>query len=83
MGRVFVEHLSGKAYCCKYCRTHLAKVEELLSKVRSSTTCARCGFQASHSANLPSTCLVPAIPDLNDQNDANWGLPAVIGAPQA
>eukprot|EP00882_Tetradesmus_deserticola_P001650 GHRQ01001777.1.p3 GENE.GHRQ01001777.1~~GHRQ01001777.1.p3 ORF type:complete len:144 (+),score=33.89 GHRQ01001777.1:73-504(+) len=32
MGRVFVEHITGKAYCCKYCHTHLAKVEELLSK---------------------------------------------------
>jgi hypothetical protein len=55
MGRVFVEHLSGKAYCCKYCHTHLAKVDELLSKVSIAANApnADSGLPLS----LPAVCV--------------------------
>eukprot|EP00879_Flechtneria_rotunda_P025080 GHRR01026625.1.p1 GENE.GHRR01026625.1~~GHRR01026625.1.p1 ORF type:complete len:164 (-),score=12.99 GHRR01026625.1:857-1348(-) len=36
MGIIFVEYLEGQAYSCRHCRTHLAKVDELLSKVRNA-----------------------------------------------
>jgi hypothetical protein len=60
MGRVFVEHLSGKAYCCKYCHTHLAKVEELLSKVGKAAKAP--GADSVLPRSLPAVCvLVPHV----------------------
>ncbi|EPS67581.1 hypothetical protein M569_07194 [Genlisea aurea] len=38
MGRVFVTYLEGRKYSCKYCRTHLASADAVLSK----------GFQCQH-----------------------------------
>ncbi|XP_073225220.1 protein yippee-like isoform X2 [Cicer arietinum] len=32
MGRLFVINLEGKIYTCKYCRTHLALYEDIVSK---------------------------------------------------
>ncbi|KAI4385656.1 hypothetical protein MLD38_003652 [Melastoma candidum] len=32
MGRVFVVTLEGKIYSCKYCKTHLAVCEDIVSK---------------------------------------------------
>ncbi|KAI4383965.1 hypothetical protein MLD38_009742 [Melastoma candidum] len=32
MGRVFVVTLEGKIYSCKYCKTHLALCEDIVSK---------------------------------------------------
>ncbi|CAO2825661.1 unnamed protein product [Amaranthus hypochondriacus] len=32
MGRLFVVNLEGKIYSCKYCRTHLALTEDIVSK---------------------------------------------------
>ncbi|XP_027330788.1 protein yippee-like [Abrus precatorius] len=32
MGRLFVTHLEGKIYSCKYCRTHIALSEDIVSK---------------------------------------------------
>ncbi|KNA17300.1 hypothetical protein SOVF_081200 [Spinacia oleracea] len=32
MGRLFVVNLEGRIYSCKYCRTHLAVTEDIVSK---------------------------------------------------
>ncbi|KAF5738457.1 protein yippee-like [Tripterygium wilfordii] len=32
MGRLFVVNLEGKIYSCKYCKTHLALCEDVVSK---------------------------------------------------
>ena len=34
MGRHFAEVLEGRTYRCRRCRTHLAKMDELVSTVR-------------------------------------------------
>ena len=31
--RLYLEYLEGRVYCCKYCGSHLATVDELVSKV--------------------------------------------------
>ncbi|KAK9209142.1 hypothetical protein WN944_001506 [Citrus x changshan-huyou] len=33
MGRIFVVELDGRSYRCKFCRTHLALPEDLVSRV--------------------------------------------------
>jgi len=33
MGRIFTSHLEGRVYSCKFCKAHLASVEEVVSKV--------------------------------------------------
>ena len=33
MGRLFIEPLEGRVYCCGCCGAHLARVDELVSKV--------------------------------------------------
>ena len=33
MGRLFLQHLEGRAYSCRICKSHLALVDELVSKV--------------------------------------------------
>lgn len=33
MGRLFLEPLEGRVYSCGHCGAHLAKAEELISKV--------------------------------------------------
>ena len=33
MGRIFTSHLEGRVYSCKFCKAHLANVEEVVSKV--------------------------------------------------
>ncbi|WOH02022.1 hypothetical protein DCAR_0521409 [Daucus carota subsp. sativus] len=35
MGRLFVESLEGNIYSCKHCKTHLAILEDIVSKVLS------------------------------------------------
>ena len=37
MGRLFVINLEGKIYSCRYCRTHLALYEDIVSKVPFSS----------------------------------------------
>ncbi|KAL0001291.1 hypothetical protein SO802_015072 [Lithocarpus litseifolius] len=32
MGRIFVVELEGRSYRCKFCKTHLALVEDLVSR---------------------------------------------------
>ncbi|KAK9785598.1 hypothetical protein WJX73_005766 [Symbiochloris irregularis] len=32
MGRLYLEYLEGRLYCCKYCGSHLATCDELVSK---------------------------------------------------
>ncbi|CAM8910346.1 unnamed protein product [Rhodiola kirilowii] len=32
MGRVFVVHLEGRVYSCKFCKTHLASCDDIVSK---------------------------------------------------
>mmetsp|Transcript_17117 Transcript_17117/g.37222 ORF Transcript_17117/g.37222 Transcript_17117/m.37222 type:complete len:125 (-) Transcript_17117:423-797(-) len=32
MGRLFLQHLDGRAYSCRICKSHLALVDELVSK---------------------------------------------------
>mmetsp|Transcript_12724 Transcript_12724/g.49590 ORF Transcript_12724/g.49590 Transcript_12724/m.49590 type:complete len:113 (-) Transcript_12724:734-1072(-) len=32
MGRIFTSHLEGRVYSCKFCKAHLASVEEVVSK---------------------------------------------------
>ncbi|KAL1821546.1 hypothetical protein DCAR_0417968 [Daucus carota subsp. sativus] len=32
MGRIFVVELEGRAYRCKFCKTHLALVDDIVSK---------------------------------------------------
>ncbi|KAE9620774.1 hypothetical protein Lal_00018954 [Lupinus albus] len=31
MGRIFTVELEGRSYCCKFCKTHLALVDDLIS----------------------------------------------------
>ena len=33
MGRLFLSYLDGRVYCCRLCKTHLARLDELISKV--------------------------------------------------
>jgi hypothetical protein len=33
MGRVFVVELEGRSYRCKFCKTHLALADDLVSRV--------------------------------------------------
>ena len=33
MGRVFAVELEGRAYECKFCKTHLALADDLVSRV--------------------------------------------------
>jgi hypothetical protein len=33
MGRLFLMHLDGNAYSCKFCRTHLGLAADIISKV--------------------------------------------------
>jgi predicted NAD/FAD-binding protein len=35
MGRLFLMHLDGNAYSCKFCRTHLGLAADIISKVTS------------------------------------------------
>ncbi|KAK3252404.1 hypothetical protein CYMTET_38295 [Cymbomonas tetramitiformis] len=32
MGRMFLEHLEGRVYSCRLCKSHLAQVDDLVSK---------------------------------------------------
>mmetsp|Transcript_14354 Transcript_14354/g.62342 ORF Transcript_14354/g.62342 Transcript_14354/m.62342 type:complete len:152 (-) Transcript_14354:973-1428(-) len=32
MGRLFLSYLDGRVYCCRLCKTHLARLDELISK---------------------------------------------------
>ncbi|KAK8593218.1 hypothetical protein V6N13_043178 [Hibiscus sabdariffa] len=36
MGRLFVVNLEGKVYSCKHCKTHLALVDDIVSKTFQS-----------------------------------------------
>ncbi|MBA0705470.1 hypothetical protein Golax_017661 [Gossypium laxum] len=38
MGRIFVVELDGRSYRCKFCRTHLALPDDLVSRSRNCTT---------------------------------------------
>ncbi|OWM81722.1 hypothetical protein CDL15_Pgr007760 [Punica granatum] len=38
MGRLFVITLDGNFYCCKFCNTHLALVDDIMSKKDISPT---------------------------------------------
>ena len=61
MGRIFTSHLEGRVYSCKFCKAHLANVEEVVSKVERrllifshfqqtwpSRLTASAGFQSFH-----------------------------------
>lgn len=37
MGRIFVVELEGRSYRCKFCKTHLALAEDLVSRVLSNS----------------------------------------------
>jgi hypothetical protein len=39
MGRLFLCYLEGRVYSCKMCKSHLAKVDELVSKVSAARPC--------------------------------------------
>eukprot|EP00775_Hariotina_reticulata_P009970 gene9970-10124_t len=55
MGRICIEYLEGKAYCCKHCHAHLAKCDQLLSKQFHSRNGAAWLFQsATNVLSLPS-----------------------------
>lgn len=82
MGRVFVEHLTGKAYCCKYCRTHLAKVDELLSKVGLQNT-HRCGMKACHPSKPAFCAMSTSSSSPKRMTENNAGLTQVRGYIQA
>ncbi|KHG27043.1 hypothetical protein F383_02261 [Gossypium arboreum] len=38
MGRIFVVELDGRSYRCKFCRTHLALPDDLVSRLYSMLT---------------------------------------------
>ncbi|MFQ6621238.1 hypothetical protein Gotur_002151 [Gossypium turneri] len=38
MGRIFVVELDGRSYRCKFCRTHLALPDDLVSRSRNCAT---------------------------------------------
>jgi hypothetical protein len=46
MGRLFICYLEGRVYSCKACKAHLAKVDELVSKVRDPCWVWGEGFRA-------------------------------------
>lgn len=52
MGRLFIEPLEGRVYCCGCCGAHLASVDELVSKV--------CTDPRQHACRSFSSYVTPA-----------------------
>ena len=44
MGRLFLSYLDGRVYCCRLCKTHLARLDELISKVVFHSTIGTLDF---------------------------------------
>ena len=55
MGRLFLEYLDGPCYRCRRCQAHLAKVKDLMSKVRRQSLPDCChAAHATHNVSTPT-----------------------------